>query len=204
MCIIRIQWLPITYCRVFFNRNKRKYTCFACHRCMTNKVSIVLFILNFIYLWIYNINFLFIKRVTIYTKSFTYIKARRWVLPLNTECLQNPAESGERSVLTLVSLCLPYCVRDTAWSWFNLIRLRLSIRQANVTTALLQYRITKPVCFAWHRFQNYKIFFKLFLFNKMKVCFVLCKIYFLLFRSLFEVGFLLLKINFYNTLSLQR
>ena len=30
--------------------------------------------------------------------------------------LQNSAESGQRSVLTLGSLCLPCCVRDTAWS----------------------------------------------------------------------------------------
>ena len=45
-------------------------------------------------------------------------KSRRWVLPLNKRCLQNSAESGERSVLTLDSLCLPCCVRDTAWSWF--------------------------------------------------------------------------------------
>ena len=45
-------------------------------------------------------------------------KARRWIPPLNTQCLQNSAESGERSVSTLGSLCLPYCVRDTAWSWF--------------------------------------------------------------------------------------
>ena len=44
--------------------------------------------------------------------------ARRWVLPLNAQCLQNWAESGERSVLTIDSLCLPCCVRDTAWSWF--------------------------------------------------------------------------------------
>ena len=27
-------------------------------------------------------------------------------------------ESGERSILTLGSLCLPCCVRDRAWSWF--------------------------------------------------------------------------------------
>ena len=44
-------------------------------------------------------------------------QARRWVLPLNTPCLQNSAESGERSVLTLGSLCLPCSVWDTAWSW---------------------------------------------------------------------------------------
>ena len=30
------------------------------------------------------------------------------------------AESEERSVSTLGSLCLPYCVRYTAWSWFIL------------------------------------------------------------------------------------
>ena len=46
-------------------------------------------------------------------------KARCWVLPLNTPCLQNSAESGKWSVLTLGSLCLPCCVRDTAWSWYR-------------------------------------------------------------------------------------
>ena len=49
-------------------------------------------------------------------------KARRWVPPHNTQCLQNSAECGERSVLTLDSPCLPCCVRDTAWSWFILIK----------------------------------------------------------------------------------
>ena len=43
-------------------------------------------------------------------------KARRWVLPLNMQCLQISAESGERSVLRLSSLCLPCCMRGTAWS----------------------------------------------------------------------------------------
>ena len=46
-------------------------------------------------------------------------KARRWVQPLNTQCLQNSAERGERSALTLSSLCLPCCLRDTAWSLYN-------------------------------------------------------------------------------------
>ena len=45
-------------------------------------------------------------------------KARRWVPPVSTQYPQNTAESGERSVLTLGSLCLPCCVQDTAWSWF--------------------------------------------------------------------------------------
>ena len=35
-------------------------------------------------------------------------KARRWVTPLNTQSLQNSAESGERSLLTLGSLCLSW------------------------------------------------------------------------------------------------
>ena len=33
--------------------------------------------------------------------------------------LQKSAKSGERSVLTLGSLCLPCCVQDTAWNWLN-------------------------------------------------------------------------------------
>ena len=53
-------------------------------------------------------------------------EARRWVLPLNTQCLQNSAESGERSVLTLGSLCLPCCMRDTAGSWFFLVFLTVA------------------------------------------------------------------------------
>ena len=41
------------------------------------------------------------------------------VLPLNTQCLQNSAESEEEpSVLTLGSLCLPCYMRDTGeWTW---------------------------------------------------------------------------------------
>ena len=44
-------------------------------------------------------------------------KEHRWVPPLNSQCLQN---SAERSVLTLGPLCLPHCVLNTAWSWFDL------------------------------------------------------------------------------------
>ena len=43
-------------------------------------------------------------------------KARRRVPPLNTQCLKNSVKSGERSVLTLDSLCLPCYMRETAWS----------------------------------------------------------------------------------------
>ena len=49
-------------------------------------------------------------------------KARRWVPLLNTQGLQNSAESDERSVLTLGFLCPPCCVRDTAWSWLLYIK----------------------------------------------------------------------------------
>ena len=42
----------------------------------------------------------------------------RWELPLNTQCLQNSEENGERRVLTQGSLCLPCSVWDIAWSWF--------------------------------------------------------------------------------------
>ena len=49
-------------------------------------------------------------------EEMKYLKARRCVPLLNTQCIQNLAETGERIVLTLGSLCLPCYVRDTAWS----------------------------------------------------------------------------------------
>ena len=52
-----------------------------------------------------------------------YYFLRRWVLPLSTQCLQNSAETGERSILTLGSLCLPCYVWDTAWSWLFFLAL---------------------------------------------------------------------------------
>ena len=54
----------------------------------------------------------------------------------NTQNSQNSAESGARSVLTLSSLRLSCCVRDTAWSWFDLLvrnnRLLLSGNQSRI------------------------------------------------------------------------
>ena len=47
-------------------------------------------------------------------------RARRWVPPLNTQCLHNSAENGKRCVLTLGSFYVPCCVRNKAWSWFYL------------------------------------------------------------------------------------
>ena len=35
------------------------------------------------------------------------VEVKRGVLPLKMQCLQNSAESGERSILTLGSLCQP-------------------------------------------------------------------------------------------------
>ena len=77
-------------------------------------------------------------------KIFTYIyifisslwcqgKVRRWFPPFNTQCLQNSAKIGERSVLTLGALCLPCCVRDTAWSWFDFILMYLKLKQKSYT-----------------------------------------------------------------------
>ena len=63
---------------------------------------------------------------------------RRWVPPLDTQCLQKLAESGERGVLTLGSLCLSCCVLDTAQSWKFIIN--------NVTSA-------KWIVLNWH-FRN--------------------------------------------------
>ena len=59
---------------------------------------------------------------------------RHWVPPVNTQCLQNSAESGERSILTLGSLCLPCCVRDIAWSWFNFLIFTNKIYDAVICT----------------------------------------------------------------------
>ena len=42
-------------------------------------------------------------------------EARRWFPLLNTQYFQNLGENLERSVLTLNSLSLPCCVRNTAW-----------------------------------------------------------------------------------------
>ena len=44
----------------------------------------------------------------------SYHQARRRVPPLNTQCLQNSAESGEWSTLTLGFLCLPCYMQDKA------------------------------------------------------------------------------------------
>ena len=56
-------------------------------------------------------------------------QAQRWVLPLNTQSLQSSAESEERSVLTLGSLCLLCSVQDTAWSKKKVVDRICQIRQ---------------------------------------------------------------------------
>ena len=53
----------------------------------------------------------------LYYIHFLALVRARLCAPLNTR-LQNSAASGKRSVLALGSLCLPCCVRNTAWSWF--------------------------------------------------------------------------------------
>ena len=62
------------------------------------------------------------SEIFIYIYIFIYSlwcrgKVRRWVLLFN----------GERSVLTLGSLCLPCCVRNTAWSWLTIILYKSSL-----------------------------------------------------------------------------
>ena len=46
------------------------------------------------------------------------VEAKRGVEFCYSTRLQDSAESGEWTVLTLSSLCLPCCVRNTARSWF--------------------------------------------------------------------------------------
>ena len=55
-------------------------------------------------------------RDTCHTQFWLRGRSRRWKLVYNK---LYTFESGERSVLTQGSLCLPCSVRDTAWSWFN-------------------------------------------------------------------------------------
>ena len=54
----------------------------------------------------------------LYVQFFALVSRQSAALssPLNTQCLQNSAKSGQRSVLTLGCLCLSWCVRDTACS----------------------------------------------------------------------------------------
>ena len=47
-----------------------------------------------------------LKFIFPFFRSGTKVKARRCISPLNTQCLQNSAENGEWSVLTLGSLSL--------------------------------------------------------------------------------------------------
>ena len=59
---------------------------------------------------IYHCGAISTKRIETENKTLCLIIAMRYII-----------YSGERSVLTLGSLWLSYCVRDTAWSWFILI-----------------------------------------------------------------------------------
>ena len=65
------------------------------------------------------------------------IEAKVWVLSLNTQCLQNSAESGKTECLTLGSFCLPCCVRDTAWSWFIYLFIFMFLPNPNSRTPFL-------------------------------------------------------------------
>ena len=56
---------------------------------------------------------LYSRKLNIYLNVYFHL-CRCRVPPLNTQFLQNSAESGRRIVLTLGSLCQTCCVRDTA------------------------------------------------------------------------------------------
>ena len=67
--------------------------------------------------------------INLYFHFFALVSRLSAALSSATQhCLQNSAESGEWNVLTLSSLCLPCCVRDTAWSWLNIYLLDIAIR----------------------------------------------------------------------------
>ena len=69
-------------------------------------------------------------------------KARRWVPLLNTQYLRSLTENREGSVSTLGSLCLPCCVRDTAWSWFYINNINIvAIHVSSCTSRCMQSRI---------------------------------------------------------------
>ena len=44
-----------------------------------------------------------------FLRSAVEVKAQRWFPAFNTQCFQNSADNGKRSILILGSLCLPCC-----------------------------------------------------------------------------------------------
>ena len=54
-------------------------------------------------------------------RSGTRVKIRRWVQPLNTQCLEKFGRKWETECLTLGYPCLLCCVRDTMWSWLDFL-----------------------------------------------------------------------------------
>ena len=68
--------------------------------------------------------------------------ARRWFPPPTTQCIQNSAENGKRSVLTLGSLWQLYSVRDTAWNK----RQDIKHTQINMTTKIIKNSFLETFC----------------------------------------------------------
>ena len=57
------------------------------------------------------------KKTTFFYNN-TWVAAKRGVeFRHSTRNNSNSAENGQQSVLTPDSICLPYYIRDTAWSW---------------------------------------------------------------------------------------
>ena len=79
-------------------------------------------------------------RWNIYLNLYFALVSRRWVLLHNTQCVENSAENGELSVLTLGSLCLPCCVQDTAWSCFIYL-FRKSILSGYLSKSTIKFNL---------------------------------------------------------------
>ena len=77
-------------------------------------------------------------------------KERRWFPPLNTKCLLNLAESGERSVLILNFLCLSffYFKSDNSTDMWSRIHIRIIVLNFNFLNFLyINYkRKTNKLC----------------------------------------------------------
>ena len=74
-------------------------------------------------------------------QNYRYYIIKSIVLPINTQCLQNSAENGGRSVLTLGSLCLPCCVRDIKEEKFK-VNDRTRFHKKNIKTTAMYLLIT--------------------------------------------------------------
>ena len=83
------------------------------------------------------------------TSLWFRVKARPWVPPLNTQWILNSAENEKWSVLTLDSLCLLCCVRDTTWNWFFIFKEQnfSILENPDINVKLKKRERLKKICF---------------------------------------------------------